>query len=275
MGCLSDFIKIPKYNALNCLEMGMMRASYSKWSGFLIPENFAESDINLYTNLKITSGSELFRLYSLAVSEGNSDNQKKIDGIVRLEYLPLCKNPANFIKAISDVSEKYFGRTELSFFLGMDADAKNNLFQVERFFDDGIFSGLEVSGSDCDKIKTIVLFGANFGKPSKVSLPGELLEPFLKKSADSNLGNLQIINPAESGETMKIMAENKIPAIFSVRTAPEKVRTFFDSGVRIMLSTEKLLLSEKNLSTYALELYESGLFSMEEIGSILKLDSDN
>ncbi len=268
---LNDFIKLKKYNSLVYFDMGMSAVNYSYWSSFMIPEGSGEEDIELYTSMRIMGGKDLYRLFSFSVSECSVDNQKKIDGVVRFDFVPLCQTPADFVEVIKGLEEKRQENLRIEYYLGVDGEKEQNLFLADSFFESGLFSGtvLSIKSSEPSVLKKSSEFLSltkKFGKSAKISLPPDALKNILPALEP---GKTWIVNPKCDDEIIRIMRENALGAIFTADSEPFSVRKIFDGGVCVSFASGKYLLFGETLSDFAFKLFSSGLFSYEEIKQIL------
>ncbi|MBQ3669937.1 MAG: hypothetical protein II921_00480 [Treponema sp.] len=273
MTSLNDFIKLEKYNSLSYFDMGMSTRNYSLWSSFIIPDGMGEEDISEYTRMRIAGGKDMYRLFSLSVSECAVDNQKKIDGVVPFDFVPLCRDPAEFVSLVQELGEKCVAGQEISYFLGVDVEKEPNLFLVDSFFESNIFSGLSLSVPSSEqpsikKASELLALSKKFKKKAKLSVP---LAALKKIVAGADIDSVQIVNPEFDREMIDIMRDKGFQALFTVSTEPLVIRKFFDSGVGVSLASGKYLFSGETLSTFAFRLFSSGFFSKDEVSLLLGL----
>ena len=274
MTSLNDFIKMEKRNALVFLDRGMSARNYSLWSSFLIPDGSDGDDIGTYTRMRITGGTDVRRLFALSVSECAVDRQRSIDGVARFDFVPLCRDPSEFVDALRELGGTGAGGMDIALFLGIDARDEPNTFLVDSLLESDVFSGAFVSAPSGDgwcvkKAVELLSVVRARGKLAKLSAPPGAFGSIVN-GADCGGRSVCAIDPASGRQMEAVMRSLAIPAVFTDSAEPSCVRAFCDAGIPVSLSSGQFLLSAETLSGFAFRLFSSGLFSLGELEAILR-----
>ena len=100
----------------------------------------------------------------------------------------------------------------------------------------------------------------------------DFFEPQVLINADS---------AANSGEILALLKKNSIQTVITPETQfkdkkmdfsekAKRMRSFLEAGIETSLGTQSILLFNKSISQFASELCNTGLFTKEEMLSILK-----
>lgn len=258
-------------------------------------------DFNLYTQTRISSAHDILLLFCHAISESISDNVKLLNGTVNVDFLSKCKNATEFLDIVKKICEKYSDKITVRPFLGIDTSNENNLPLAEMLLESGLFGGIELYGTKFiempEKFLSLFRTSRRMNIDSRICCLGF---HFIKSREEifeilDNLKPTLLLNPnmAVNNESLGIIKNSKLsPEIVAfgkntgikVEFSPapglsgnkdrEKnlaIRDFAENGIPLKLCTEDPLHLGKSISEFASDLCNEGVFSVEEIGTILKI----
>lgn len=300
MAELLNFQKIPKIDSFNDLLSGMRYPSYTRWSGFLVPELSRNDvcldtkiidDFKFYTDIKITNKKDLQSLFYMSLSEAVADNVKIIYAGIDFSLCGKCSTPSEFISAIEEVKTRTSDSIEMRPVLAINSCLDNNFFLAETFIENKNFSGLILGGKNFFLKDESHLYEKIFSSARRSGIKTEISCLEMKTPDDLNFALttfmpdfVKDISPLIfDEEILNFIKQTKICVEFSsfvpsaLKDAQlEKykfIRRLFDSGVQISLCTGSLLLLKKSLSEFAMDLCSSGIFSEEEIKNLLSISN--
>ncbi len=297
MTSVADFIKIPKTDSHNNLDLGMRYSSFVTWAGFYVPgypennkkpEKSVRDTIKSFTQIRIGSEKDLHNLFCLTLSEAAADNTTVINATINNALLDSCDTPEVFVNLIKTVADKYSSSIKLVPVLALDADSisETTLPMAGSLLGSGIFKG-------------IYLYGKN------ILTPSDTFKNFVKGAEEHNLKirlNSSVASTEEdflflcrtykpsgivSGETNALstqatdwLKQNKTTIIvtpdtdfasesITLQKKAEAIRTLLDAGAAVKPATESILLYNKSLSQFASNLCNTGLFTKEEMITFL------
>ena len=294
---IADFVKCPKKDAFNHLNLGMRYASYAPWAGFYIPDfprkicDFADAEESVfpYTDAKCQTMKDVQDLFSLSVRDAISDCTKIISGGADFRLINQCGGARNFCEIIKRTAEKYSDKIDFraEFLLGEDfKSAKKDAMEA---LETGVFKSVsfllgDSFFDDMADFRSISNFAEKHGVLQKMRILGNGALPIIKKIAGKmNLAEIMCAASnfsAPETEAMKILSENGIslticPECDSIFAGTDYfseakiLRSLLDFGVRVNLGTGFLLVLNKNISEQCVSLVQTGIFSVQEMQSVL------
>lgn len=302
MAELADFLEIPKTDSFNDLLTGMRYSSYANWSGFAIPGFRKDKDCNdfkilsdykFYTDLKISGDKDIQNLFYMSVSEAKADNVKILYGGIDFALHQKCENSEKFINAIEEIKKKSGKSTELRPILIINSEAENNLPLAETFIKNQNFSGIILSGanfflydSNVKIYEKIFSTARKLNQKTEINCTGIKTPDETKSALETFLPDFlkDIREEICDEKTLDFMKQTEMCAEFSPyspfissykkQKRYKFIRRLFDYGIKIHLCTGNLLFLKKSISEFAADLCNSGLFSNQEMISIIKTDYD-
>ena len=308
---IADFLELPKKDSCKHLSTGMSYPVFTHWAGFLIPDFSDEikagsaeymslkKNISAYTKERMGSAHDILLLFCHAISASVSENVKKLNGSLSIEYLSQCKNAAEFLDIITQAKEKYAGKINFRPFLGIDSDNENNIPLANMLLESGLFAGIDLYGKafveNPEKFLSIFNSAHKLNMESRISCQGlkdlqsrdELFELMLNfrpsHLMNPNIGvcndKLKIFNNGKLyPEIVDFIHDNNIhiefsPApMLSERNAEKKVwaiREFAENDIDFSLCTEDVLFYGKSISSFSVDLCNMGVFTKEELEKII------
>lgn len=298
MTSVADFIKIPKCDFHNNLDLGMRYPSYIAWAGFYMPD-FPEdgsivkkdlrSQIKEYTRIRTGSEGDIHKLLSLSLSEASADNITEIYGTINFSLLNACDTPENFVSAIDKALKAYSDKIRINTVLAADTDFlnENSIALCSSLLGSGFFKGVYLYGKNLtaspQKYAAFIKEAKNHGLHSGINAEAA-------KSSSDFLNLLYTFSPdvilqgdyaAKDKEILNCMKKNGVGAVITpnpdeantVCSFNEKavfLRNFLEAGVPAKIGTESILLFNKSISQFAAELANTKIFTTDELISIMK-----
>ncbi|MCR4822986.1 MAG: hypothetical protein K5873_08970 [Treponema sp.] len=260
---------------------------------------FLRKEISLYTHTRIGSPHDIFLLFCHSISESITENITLLEGSVNVDYIDKCCNTTDFIDVIKNVCDKYSDKIKVRPVLGLDSDNENNLPLANMLLESGVFTGIELSGrgfvNNPEKFLSIFKTARSMNIDSKIGCLA--FRDFEDRNAIleilQNLNPSVIVNPNiaikderlavfSNGkirpEVVSFLKDNEIETVFSPApflsgiNSNEKnkaIREFAENGLKFSLCTEDMLYLNKSISEFAADLCNQGVFSKEELVSII------
>lgn len=307
MTSVADFIKLPKKDFHSSLDLGMRYPSFVTWAGFYVPD-FPEdgspvkiemrSQVHEYTSMRIATEDDIKKLLFLSISENLADNIIQTNAAIDSKLFQNCEKNCEFFQLLKTKIQKYSGRTKSDTFFALDADSadfKGNTLQFAKSFlsnenSKELFKGIYFYGKNIlsltensAELKELIQTAKKNGLKIRVNLSScdsandffrvlDFFEPQVLINADS---------AANSGEILAFLKKNSIQTVITPETQfkdkkmdfsekAKRMRSFLEAGIETFLGTQSILLFNKSISQLASELCNTGLFTKEEMLSILK-----
>lgn len=258
-----------------------------------------KKSISSYTQDRIGCSHDIMLLFCHAISESVSENVKNLNGSLSVEYLSKCNNATEFLEIIKRTKEKYNDKINFRPFLGLDSDNENNLPLANMILESGLFEGIELYGTAF--VETPEKFLAIFKSAHELNIETRISCQGLKnlQSRDElfelmlNFRPTHLLNPniGLSNDKLKIFKDGKLypeivnfihdnnihiefsPAPTLAERKPKEkafaIREFAENDIDFSFCTEDVLFLGKSLSTFAADLCNLGVFSVEEMKGIL------
>lgn len=292
----SEFIAVPKVDAHNHLNLGMRYASYAPWAGFLIPDfprkingldDMHTNIIEQYTRPRCKTAKDVQDLLILSIQDAVSDGVKILEGSVDIGFVIHCGGVAQFIELVRRVVKKFAGQIDFRPELGM-----GKTFGIDRIrkwapdlIDSGVFRSIDLYGPEVEDgiadFKEIYNLAAQKGLKKKAHV-GEFSDAHSVRRFIELLDLDEVqhgIGAAQDADTLKFLAQNDIrcnicPASNEIlgavpSLAEHPIRRMVDAGVKISIATDDLLLFNKSNSEQCADLVNAGLFTEQEMHSLL------
>ena len=311
MTSVADFIKLPKKDFHSSLDLGMRYPSFVTWAGFYVPD-FPEdgspvktemrSQVYEYTSMRIATEDDIKKLLFLSISENLADNIIQTNATINSKLFQNCKKNCEFFQFLKTKIQKYSDRTKSEAFLALDADTvdfkeKNLQFAKSFLLNENskeLFKGIYFYGKNIlyltensKELKKIIQTAKKNGLKIRVNLSTvdsandffkvlDFFEPQVLINADC---------ATNFGEILTFLKKNSIQTVITPETQfkdkkidfsekAKRMRSFLEAGIETFLGTQSILLFNKSISQLASELCNTGLFTKEEMLSILKIAKD-
>lgn len=292
MTSVADFIRLPKVDTHNHLDIGMRYSSYVPWAGFYIPdfpptgcapEDTLFSEIEPYTHARTRTEKDVLDLLNLSLMEAVGDGVTVVYGTVNFNLMQHCNGVEGFAEVINKIIEKYKDRVTLIPILGIDSSDKTHIFEksVIQLIRSQVFKGIDVYGEEAatnpEDFKEIFKLAENFGLKKKIH--GEYC-----KTTEQLLSAIKTISPDEIQQgtaavndksIMRFIADHNITMNLCpqmcIKTGVLKeyhecpMRKLADANIHVTLCTDSLLVFNKSISEQCSELCNAGLFTKDEM----------
>ncbi|WP_296023113.1 hypothetical protein [Treponema sp. UBA7570] len=308
MTSVADFIKLPKKDFHSSLDLGMRYPSFVTWAGFYVP-GFPEdgspvkiemrNQVHEYTSMRIATEDDIKKLLFLSISENIADNIIQTNAAIDSKLFQNCKKNCEFFLLLKTKIQKYSDHTKSDAFFSLDTDSadfreKNLQFAKSFLLNENskeLFRGIYFYGKNIlnltensTELKELIQTVKKNGLKIRVDLSSvdsandffrvfEFFEPQVLINAD---------NAANFGEILTFLKKKSIQTVITPEThfkdkkmdfseKAKKMRSFLEAGIETFLGTQSILLFNKSISQLASELCNTGLFTKEEMLSILKI----
>ena len=308
MTSVADFIKLPKKDFHSSLDLGMRYPSFVTWAGFYVP-GFPEdgspvkiemrNQVHEYTSMRIATEDDIKKLLFLSISENIADNIIQTNAAIDSKLFQNCKKNCEFFLLLKTKIQKYSDHTKSDAFFSLDTDSadfreKNLQFTKSFLLNENskeLFRGIYFYGKNIlnltensTELKELIQTVKKNGLKIRVDLSSvdsandffrvfEFFEPQVLINAD---------NAANFGEILTFLKKKSIQTVITPEThfkdkkmdfseKAKKMRSFLEAGIETFLGTQSILLFNKSISQLASELCNTGLFTKEEMLSILKI----
>ena len=290
MSELEDFIKHPKTDAHNHLNLGMRYASYVPWARFLIPNfprtmnGLAEMHevISTFTRPRCSTAEDVRDVISLSIEDAIADSVTVLEGSIDLQFVGHYNEDYDaFLGMISGLVEKYkdkiIFRPELGIGKTFD-DAKVQKW-VPILMKSGVFKSVDLYGPETfDGLERFTAkLGlkrkAHVGEFSDAASVKKLVEEFSLEEVQHGIG------AAKDDKVLQFLADKKIrcnvtPTSNVLLSAVKKledhpIKKMFEAGVRLSIGTDDLLFFNRSVSEECLDLENAGVLTKEQIFKIL------
>lgn len=257
-------------------------------------------EITYYTQTRIGNSRDFFLLLCNSISESVSENVTLLDGTVNVDLLSKCNNATEFLEIVKESCAKFANKVIVRPILGINSENENNLPLANILLESGAFGGIELYGRAF--VENPEKFLSIFNTARRLNIDSRICCLGFRDFADretiveiiQNLKPTVILNPNiaicdaslaifKNGkilpEVYSFLRDNNIRAEFSPapllsgRCADEKthaIREFAEKGLPFSLCTEDMLFLNKSLSEFAADLCNAGVFSQEELVSLIQ-----
>lgn len=308
MTSVADFIKLPKKDFHSSLDLGMRYPSFVTWAGFYVP-GFPEdgspvkiemrNQVHEYTSMRIATEDDIKKLLFLSISENIADNIIQTNAAIDSKLFQNCKKNCEFFLLLKTKIQKYSDHTKSDAFFSLDTDSADfrekklqfaksfllnenskELFRGIYFYGKNILNLTENSTELKELIQTVKKNGLKIRVDlSSVDSANDFFKIFDFFEPDAIIN---ADNAANFGEILAFLKKKSIQTVITPETQfkdkkmdfsekAKKMRSFLEAGIETFLGTQSILLFNKSISQLASELCNTGLFTKEEMLSILKI----
>lgn len=292
-----DFLKHHKVDAHNHLNLGMRYSRYKEWAGFEIP-NFPREKYNglgemheiigQYTRPRAITAQDAEDLIVLSLEDAITDGVTVVEGSVDIQFVGHCNGSVdNFLSMVSRIKNNFKDKIDFRPELGM-----GKLFAKEKIaawapacIESGVFNSIDLYGPEVfeglEDFKPLYDLAGKCGVKRKAHV-GEFSDAqSVKQFIDYfDLNEVQHgIGATQDEKILQYLVDKKIrcnvtPASNVMLTSVDKlenhpIRKMYDAGIRLTICTDDLIFFNKSVSEQCADLVNCGLFTKEEIISIL------
>lgn len=280
--------KVPKGDRHNhlclCVDRRTLKERYgrspvfpSAYEGLPAMIDFVHAEVNAI----MATGDDVAAFMEMAIQDSLRDNVVRLEGSVDVSLVRHFDGSIDvLLQAVALLKKRY-----ASFFpiIGINKPKPLELMQgdIEACMESGLFSGIDLygleAGQDLARFKQLYAAARRRGLNLKVHI-GEFSDAASIKEAIELLEPDEIqhgIRSAEDREVIDLIVKNGImlnicPASnLSLGAARDlgthPIRKLFDSGVKISVNTDDLLLFDATITDQYVALLDEGIFTLEEI----------
>ena len=301
MVSVADFINCPKVDVHNHLNLGMRYASYVPWAGFYIPdfprklnglEDMHENIIGPYTRPRVKTAKDVEDVITLSINDAIEDGVKVLEGSVDIQFVHHLGGTEQLAELVTKIVNKF--KSQILFLPELGMGKTFGMEKIQKWVPDllktGVFKSIDLYGPEVedglDDFKNIYELAGKLGIKKKAHV-GEFSD------ANSVLRFIEIfdldevqhgIGAAQDPKAMKFLADHHIRcnicpesnvmlgAVDSYKNHP--IRKMVDAGIECTINTDDLLLFNKSNSEQCVELVKAGLFTTQELQSMLKSQTE-
>lgn len=296
MTAVSEFLKCPKTDAHNHLNLGMRYDSYVPWAGFYIP-NFPRifngldemhELIATYTRPRCVTEQDVEDLLCLSVQDAIDDGVTILEGSIDIGFVRHSDNNVErFIALVDRVEKKFHNKIDFRPELGMGKTFGIELIQewAPECMKSGIFKSIDLYGPEVEEgiedFKNIYQLAAQLGLKKKAHV-GEFSDAqSVKKFCEFfELDEVQHgIGAAKDEKIMQFLKDNNIRLnvcptsnvmLSAVPTMEEHpIKTLYEAGVKVTIATDDLLFFNKTVSEECVQLVDHGVLTKAQVFDIL------
>ena len=290
------FLKHPKTDAHNHLNLGMRYASYAPWAHFYIP-NFPRvmngldemhEVISTFTRPRCSTAEDVRDLICLSVEDAIADSVTVLEGSIDLQFVGHYHEDYDaFLGMISDVVAKYKDKIAFRPELGIGKTFDDEKVQkwVPILMKSGVFKSVDLYGPETfdgiERFKPLYELAGNCGLKRKAHV-GEFSDAASVKGfiEEFSLEEVQHgIGAAKDDKVLQFIADKKIrcnvtPTSNVLLSAVKRmedhpIKKMFEAGVRLSIGTDDLLFFNRSVSEQCADLVDAGVLTQEQIFKIL------
>lgn len=293
-GDLSKIRKIPKGDLHNHCGLGMRFSTFNKWAGGNVtpPPNKMEGLLGLdnyifgETIKFITKDSDIEFLIESTVKEAIEDGVKILEPSIDCNDLRFFNRYSDFFTCITKIKNKYAHIIDFRPEVGMPKSITSEI--LDNFLipciDSGIFKSIDLYGDESidnfQKFKPYYKYAKEKSLKLKVHCGEFQGSGNVRKAIEVlNIDEIQHGIGAYSDKyVISLIKERNIRlnicpssnfilgAIDNIKNHPSRI--LFDSGIKLSINTDDLLLFNSGVSEEYLYLYKSGVFNEDELNEI-------
>jgi adenosine deaminase len=293
LGDLKTLCTIPKTDLHNHAFLGARRSSIEQWTGCSVPapgkfNSLDEMMVYFYNSF----GKYLSSLEGVDFMFSSAIRDAVCDGVTLLEMSIdariISMHPLGIDAMLEYVEHLKTSSPEIVFKPELGVSRDHDFGKIEpvaiRCIESGLFSSIDLYGNESaqppDVYKTLYEKAKHVGMKLKAHV-GEF------GSAESILNTVELLElnevqhgiaAAESDEVMRRLSDNNIclnicptsnimlSRVSCMQNHP--VRVLYDNGIMVTVNTDDLTVFNQSVSEEYLNLFETGLFSSDELDEI-------
>ncbi|NLM01020.1 MAG: adenosine deaminase [Treponema sp.] len=296
MANVKTFVKHPKIDAHNHLNLGMRYSRYASWAGFLIPNfprkmsGLAEMHevIGQYTRTRTVTAKDVEDLLCMSIEDAIEDGITILEGSVDIGFVKHCNEDIDqFLALVEKVKKKYEGKIDFRPELGLGKlfDKKSLNKWVIPLLESKVFKSIDLYGPEVEEgiedFKPFFECAGKLGIKRKAHV-GEFSDATSVRTFINffDLEEVQHgIGAANDDKVIQFMLDRKIrlnitpesnvmlSAVPSLQDHP--IKKFYDAGLKVTICTDDLLFFNRTVSEQCSDLVKAGVFTEKEIFDIL------
>lgn len=298
MANLDTFVKHPKIDAHNHLNLGMHYSKYAAWAGFLIPDfprkmsglGEMHEIIGQYTRNRSATAQDVEDLICMSIEDAICDGVSVLEGSVDIGFVKHCNNDVDSLLALIErIQLKYKDQIDFRPELGLGKlfDKKCLNKWVIPLLEGKVFKSMDLYGPEVeDGLEDFKKFyecagklgikrKAHVGEFSDAASVKYFIDYFDLQEVQHGIGAakddkvLQFLK--DKNIRLNITPESNVmlSAVASLQEHP--IRKIYDVGIPITIGTDDLLFFNRTVSEQCLDLVEANVFTEEEMLSILDI----
>jgi adenosine deaminase len=244
---------------------------------------FIEQNINAF----MTTSENVIDLMDLGIQSCIADNVTYLEASVDVNLYKFFNNSVDaFIKTVDQLKEKYQDQIDFRPEIGINKDSSQETINEigMQCVDSGVFNSLDIYGDENEQrldgflniykyaktknLKTKVHIG-EFSDHNTIENAIELLEPdeiqHGIRAVDSNATRQMIL---ERRIRLNLCPQSNIALGAAADYLSHPIRKLYDSGIKLTVNTDDLLLFNASLTDQYMDLIKQGVFSFEEMNEI-------
>lgn len=293
---LQDYIKRPKVDSHNHLNLGMHYTSYLQWAGTPIP-NFPRAMngldemhdiISTYTRPRCRTAEDVVSLVDMSIRDAIEDGVTILEGSIDIGFvIHFKKDTDHFLQTITSLVNKYAGSIEIRPELGLGKTFDKDKISrwAPELMDSGVFKSIDLYGPEIedgiDEFKYLfekaerlgIKKRAHVGEFSDAKSVRRFVEFFDLHEVQHGIG------AAQDDSVLKFLADRNVRcnvcpqsnvmlgSVASLREHP--VKKMMDAGVRISIGTDDLLFFGQTVSEQIHSLVKESVITPQDAEKIL------
>lgn len=255
---------------------------YKGFEGMMV---FIEQHINTF----MTSSEDVINLMDIGIRSSMEDNVTCLEASIDINLFKFFNNSVyEFIESVDRLKENYLEKIDFRPEIGIKKDSSPEIiYQIGvQCIESGVFNGLDIYGHEKDRDLTGFQELFLYAKTKKLKTKVHIGEFSGHKTIEKAIEQLEPdeiqhgIHAAESDNTMRMITERGIRmnvcpqsnialgAVADLHAHP--IRKLYDSGIKLTINTDDLLLFNATLTDQYANLIEQDIFTFEEINEIRK-----
>lgn len=254
-----------------------------RFNGFAGMMQFIEQNVNAF----MTSSENVIDLMDLGIRSSIADNVTYLETSVDINLYRFFNNSVEeFMQAVDQLKRKYKDQIDFKPEVGINKNSSQETINEVgiQCVDNGVFKSLDLYGDEnkhdlnsflniykyakSKKLKTKVHIG-EFSDHKTIEKAIDILEPdeiqHGIRAVDSTYTMRMI---TERGIRLNICPQSNIALGAVTGTHSHPIRKLYDSGIKLTINTDDLLLFNASITDQYINLIEHGIFTFEEINEI-------
>lgn len=288
---LQDYIKHPKMDSHNHLNLGMHYQSYLKWSGSPIP-NFPRplkgldemhEIIRKYTRTRCKTSEDVINLIEMSVQDAISDGITILEGSIDIGFVVHFNNDIDrFMRFTANLIRKYAEKIEIRPEIGLGKTFDKNKISrwAPELMDSGLYKSVDLYGPEIED--GISDFKYIFEKAEKLGIKkkahvGEFSDAkSVRRFVEFfDLHEVQHgIGAAQDDSVLQFLADRNVRCnvcpwsnvmLGSVPSLKEHpIKKMIDAGVRLSIGTDDLLFFGKTVSEQIFDMVSQSVITKDD-----------
>jgi len=293
---LQEYIKCPKADTHNHLNLGMHYDSYLQWSGSPIPDFPRSMDgldemheiISKYTRPRCRTAEDVVSLVDMSIQDAIEDGVTVLEGSIDIGFvIHFKKDTELFLKTVSGLVDKYAGKIDIRPELGLGKTFDKDKISrwAPELMDSGVFKSIDLYGPEIedgiDEFKYLfekaerlgLKKRAHVGEFSDAKSVRRFVEFFDLHEVQHGIG------AAQDESVLKFLADRKVRcnvcpwsnvmlgAVTSLKEHP--VKKMLDAGVSVSIGTDDLLFFGKTVSEQIYDLVRESVITPQDADRLL------